>query len=251
MAGLTVIALPPQVNALLRIAATADGGATTVIACDQNVACVPGPGVTVLSDTNPAVGNLSVAPFTINGVTLLGTVSNIADPPGLGVPNNLSSSAIEITNNSAAPVTIQVAISSTNFVPPSTQAFTSGSGTWSTGSTGSTIAMQWWNDPANGQGAESFNDTPGNMVDSFMATAPAASPFSFSHNGGPFTVSDPSPFSMTLSYQLTLVAGGDLISRGFAEVKPIATTVPEPSSLLLLLGSACGLIALRARKMRV
>jgi len=111
--------------------------------------------------------------------------------------------------------------------------------------------MQWWNDPANGQGAESFNDTPGNMVDSFMATAPAASPFSFSHNGGPFTVSDPSPFSMTLSYQLTLVAGGDLISRGFAEVKPIATTVPEPSSLLLLLGSACGLIALRARKMRV
>jgi hypothetical protein len=199
----------PEAHALLRVAVSVDGG-TAQLACDNDM-CV---GFTV-PDTNPVVGILEVAPHSIGDISFQASVSAAVLAP----PNNiLASSNTTIANNGAVEHTVLAAISATGFPGPSVTAITTASGTWVNGG-GSQILLNWFDDPANGQGAESPTDTPGDLIDTFQASA-IVNPVSFSHNGGPFDVNDPGLFSMTLQYELTLDPGARLISRGQAESKP-------------------------------
>jgi hypothetical protein len=103
-----------------------------------------------------------------------------------------------------------------------------GSGTFQL-SVGSSISLGWYDDPANTQGANNSTDHPGTLVDSFNFTSTSAID-SFSVNDGPFSVSDPGPFGMTLTFDFTLLPGGSLVSRGQSEIE----AVPEPFSLAIM-----------------
>ena len=228
----------PAAHATLLLAGNING--TTFCAADQNVGCGFG---MVIPDGDPDVNQLGIATIIIAGVQVFNS-QHIAT---YGPPTNiLNSSSLQIRNTTAAPVDILVTVSATDFVPASDTAFTSGSGTFQNVS-GSTAELRWWNDPTNQQGAEATNDTPGNLVDFFSIVAPFT-PFSFAHNGGPFNVADPVPYSMTLQFHLTLPAFGELVSRGQTINKDVFT-VPEPATPLLF-GAGLLLLALQFRKHR-
>jgi hypothetical protein len=110
---------------------------------------------------------------------------------------------------------------------------------------GSSITLSWFDDPANGQGADDPTDTPGNLIDSFTH---AATLFvdSFSHNGTG-AVSDPGPFSMTEQAIFTLTPFAQLVNRGQSEVK---LAVPEPSTWGMMLLGFVGLGYAGFRKAR-
>ena len=140
-----VLALAQPVQAALIISATIGG--IDVCASDNNLGpCVWG--ATIL-DVDPALGSLRLNPQTIGGVFLEGTAAQAT----AGSLNILDSSSLRVRNDSGAVVTATVAVSATDFVPPVTQAFASGSGTWQDVIGGSTISMAWYDDPANAQGA--------------------------------------------------------------------------------------------------
>ncbi len=238
--GGLMAALAPGAYATLMLAATVNGA--SVCASDQNVGCAFG---VALADTNASVNQLGLgsagSSLLIGGVEVFGSLSTAA----YGPPTNiLNSSSLQVINNNDFAVDILVTVSATGFVPASFTAFTSASGTFQNVG-GSSIDLRWWNDPANGQGAETPNDTPGNLLDSFSFVS-AFAPQSFAHNGGPFDVSDLLPYSMTLQFDLTLPARGQLISRGQTINKDVAE-IPEPASLLLC-GSGLMLLAWRFRK---
>jgi len=236
--GGLMAAVGPAAHATLMLSGSING--TNFCAADQNVGC--GFGMVIL-DENPAVNQLGVASILINGVQAFNS-QHIAT---YGPPTNiLNSSSLQVINTNNFAVDILVTVSATDFVPTSTTAFTSGSGTFQTVG-GSMIDLLWWNDPANQQGGEAPNDTPGNLLDSFSFVAPTA-PLSFAHNGGPFNVADLLPYSMTLQFHIVLPAHGELVSRGQTINKDVLT-VPEPASPLLL-GTGLILIAWRLRKHR-
>jgi hypothetical protein len=226
--ALALAALAAPASALLMVSATVNG--QNACATDNNVACLFG---TQLPDTSATANILSLGststPVTIGGVDVFGSIQVAI----YGNPDVLDSSSLTVVNNNLVPVTVTVAVSATNFQQASVAA-TSGSGTFRPGD-GNAITMEWWNDPVNGQGAETSTDRPGTLIDTFSATAPASTflPFSFSHNGGPFVVSDPGLYSMTEWFTFTLGPGDSLISRGQTEIKEFAA-VPEPGSLALM-----------------
>ena len=105
--------------------------------------------------------------------------------------------------------------------------------------------MSWFDDPANGQGADNPTDTPGNMIDSFTHTA-ATIVDSFSHDGSG-VISDSGPFSMTEQSVFTLTPFGQLVNRGQTEIK---LAVPEPSTWAMMLLGFAGLGYAGFRKAR-
>jgi hypothetical protein len=229
-------------HAILMVSGSFDGGGT-VFAVDNSVVSTCG-AIAVgcqLPDLDPAIGSLVLGPTsagTGGGLLIQGTVqtSDFAGVPG--TVNRLDSTGTQVTAI-VGTHTYAVAISDTNFIGPVTQATTTGAGQWSHlggGYNGTNIAMSWWNDPLNEQGAQSPFDTPGLQIDSF-ATNPlalgGANPQSFSHTGGPFAVNDPDLFSMTLAFSGTLAEGVRLTGREMTEIKP-RVAVPMPASLLLV-----------------
>ena len=158
-------------------------GGVPFCAADNNAAC----GAGQIFDLNPAVGIVSLPTTTIGGLTVEGSLHSSQ----AGALNALNSSSLSITNTTGATVSAEVAIGQTNFIGPVDFVQASGSGTWFN-TPGSTIAMSWYADAANGQGGQTFNDLPGLLICSSADLAQAGVD-SFSNNcGSPFAAGDSS-----------------------------------------------------------
>jgi hypothetical protein len=226
------VSAPAQ--ATLQVIADVSG---TVAACvDNNAAC----------DLNPAVGTIQVANsvISINGVQVNGSIQTSTGTPANPGPDILNTSSLSIINLTALTKTVTVVVSDTDFTGPVVSFQTAGSGVWQN-AVGSKITMSWFDDPANGQGADNPTDTPGNMIDSFTHTA-ATLVDSFSHNGIGI-ISDTGPFSMTEQAVFTLTPFGQLVNRGQTEIK---FAVPEPSTWAMMLLGFAGLGYAGFRKAR-
>lgn len=230
-----VLALPLEAHATLLLAANVGGA--NICASDNNVGCGFA-GSTTLADTNAAVGVLSLANFTLDGITINGSLAMSTR----GNPDTLSSSSLTIFNSNSTAVTITFAIGDTGYNSANV-AHSSGSGTFLL-SEGSTLTQSWFNDANNAQGGENPTDTPGVLVDTLTTTAVGPA-FSFSQNGGPFPVSDPGAYSMTNFFTLNLVGGGSLVSLGQTLIKTEVAVVPEPDTLALLGIGLLGFVAVR------
>jgi hypothetical protein len=238
-------ALVAPAQATLLISGSFDGGAA-VFAIDNDATSTCG-AIAVgcqLPDLDPTVGVLTLGPTNAGtGGTL--NIQGSVQTSDAGAVNRLDSTGTQVTNTGLTAHSFVVAISDINFEGPVLEATTTGAGQWSHlgGGYGDTsITMAWYNDPANGQGAESPFDTPGNQIDLFAATPNGlggANPQSFSHTGGPFAVNDPDLFSMTLQFSGVLDAGVRLTGREMTEIKP--QEVPLPAALMLV---GIGLLAM-------
>jgi hypothetical protein len=228
----------------LMAAVSAPAHAVLIISAD-----VSGTPLTVIDngagDLNPAVGTIQVGNTSLNGVAVNGSIQFSTGTPANPGQDLLSTSSLSVINQSGASRLVTVAVSDTDFSAPVGSFHITGSGTW-VNAAGSDITLNWFNDPANTQGANTAFDTPGNLLGTFFSagTDPLHS-FSTDQTG---PVSDSNPFSMTIWAQANLTAGAILLDRGQGEVK-VASAVPEPATwAMLLLGFAgVGFMAYRRR----
>jgi hypothetical protein len=228
--ALGFVSAPAQ--ATLQVIADVSG---SVSACVDQAAC----------DLNSAVGIIQVANGILNGVQINGSIQTSTGTPASPGPNILNTSSLSIINTTGAAKTLTVVVSDTDFTGPVASFLTAGSGVWQN-AIGATITLSWFDDPENGQGADTATDTPGNLIDQFKDTSTLLVD-SFSHDGSGI-VTDKGPFSMTEEAVFTLPAFGQLVNRGQTEVKEPA--VPEPSTWAMMLLGFVGLGYAGFRKAR-
>jgi hypothetical protein len=221
-AGVLGFASAPA-QATLKVLADVDG---SVSACVDQAAC----------DSNLTVGIIQVANGTLNGVQINGSIQTSTGTPANPGNDTLNTSSLSIINTTSTTKTVTIVVSDTDFLGPVVSFLTAGSGVWQS-AIGSSITMKWFDDPANGQGADNPTDTPGNLIDSFTHLATLFVD-SFAHNGIG-AISDPGPFSMTEQAVFTLTPFAQLVNRGQTEVKIAA--VPEPSTWAMMLLGFVGL----------
>jgi hypothetical protein len=239
LAGLVLVSsvsLAPPADATLQAALSVDGGAS-LLACDQNT-CVGG-GLPTFQDLDPAVGVLTTGPAFIGPISASFAIQTSIK----GDLNTLSSGGTVVQNTDPALAhALQLTIGDTDFIGPAVEFTLTGSGTWLDPTApalfgGTQIVMQWFNDPANVQGATFAGDTPGILLNTaFDAPVDGTANQSFGGPGTAFNVSgptfDPANFSMTLDNELVLGPGIRLESRGQALSKPVAVAWPMTSVLL-------------------
>jgi len=221
-----VLSFVPSAQAALILAVDVNG--TIACAADNNIGCTFG---LVLTDQDPDLGVLALDATVLGGVEVEGSLHSQEVSPGV---NQLSSSSLSITNLLTTTAIIQASIGATDFEPTALFADVSGSGTW-VNSLGSSTTYTYYNDPTNQQGAETATDREGNLLASFtdVSTGEFNDSFSFDQDG--IAVFDPELFSMTLGFDMTLLGGDSLISRGQTIFKDQQISeVPEPMSMMLL-----------------
>jgi hypothetical protein len=209
-----MVAVSPA-HATLQVAADVSG---TPFFCADNTGC----------DLNPAIGTIELANDTINGVAVNGSIQLSTGTPANPGQDLIDTSSLSIVNTSGATRVATVAVGDTDFSAPVSHFHLTGSGTW-VNAGGSSILLEWFDDPGNHQGANNAFDAPGTMLGTFtsLGTDPLLS-FHTDQTGG---VSDSDPFSMTIWAQATLTPGAVLLSRGQGEIK---TAIPEPSTWAML-----------------
>jgi len=220
-----LVSSPRPADAALLLAIDTNG--VQACASDQNTGCSFGG---VILDQNPNVNQMGFGnlPIQIGGLEVLGSSQTAT----YGPPTNiLNTASFQITNNSAVNQVGNIAISATGFTPPISFTSVSGSGTLQL-ATGSAITMEWWADPANGQGAETSTDRPGTLLHSCSFTALDSSE---ALACAPPDIATPygAPYSMTLYTSFNLTPGGTLVGRSQTELAEVQG-VPEPASMILL-----------------
>ena len=143
----------------------------TIAACVDQAAC----------DLNPAVGIINVGNVTINGVQINGSIQSSTGTPANPGIDTLNTSSLSLINLTATTKNVTVVVGDTDFTGPVASFQTAGSGVWQN-AIGSTITMNWFDDPENSQGASDINDTPGTLIDTFTHDATLFVD-SFSHDG--------------------------------------------------------------------
>ena len=236
IAGITVgllggmLCFAPPTHALLILSANVNG---ILFTCqDQNATC----------DISPVVGQLVLAPMLVNGVSLTGSFSTSGTLPS----NLLFTSPTFFVNQSGATRNVTVAVGDSNYVGPLGSIITTGSGTFLLNQ-GNGATLNYYVDNANTQGGESFNDTPGVLVDTFSFTQTLPVTQSFSHNAtSPFATS--ALFSMTEQYSFTLGAGASVTVGQTESASPSQVAEPLSLSLLGTALAAMGLFGSRKRR---
>jgi hypothetical protein len=255
LVSLALLTLAPRADAGLQAALSLDGGAS-LLACDQNV-CAGGDAPT-FSDADPTVGVLSTLPAMIGPISASFAIQTSVKSAAPGGLNTLSTAGTVVQNTDTVGHAIQLTIGDINFLGPANTFTATGSGTWVDQTLpaefgGTTITMEWWNDPANAQGAEFAGDTPGLLVNSAShAPADGTANQSFGGPSSPFNVSgsvlDPANFSMTLDNALVLGPGIRLESLGQALSKEQLAVVRNPASALLVGPGMLSILAVGRRR---
>jgi len=215
-AGL-IAAVSPPAHAVLIVSADVSGTPFTVV---DNGA----------GDLNPAVGTIQVANSSLNGVAVNGSIQLSTGTPANPGQDLISTSSLSVINNAGASRVFTVAVSDTDFSAPVSSFNLTGSGTW-VNAAGSDITLNWFDDPANTQGAQTAFDTPGTSLGTFFSAGTDPLHSFATDQSGP--VSDINPFSMTIWAQANLTDGAILLNRGQGEVK-LASAVPEPATWAMM-----------------
>lgn len=276
-AGIALLAAPQSARATLILESTqpgfnfnpTPGGPTvsSILFADNNAFGSPGTIITFLgrtvllgADNDPTLGSLTIAgpggagtPLQVGAFQVTGSASQSNSPgtPTNPVVESLTTTSLNVVNNSGATATQQVVVSDTNFAAlvGGTMASTAAGTILGTGS----VAVTTTDSSSNALGAgTTINPTPGGTT-------------IFGFNGTTFTtgtysqnVTVPIPFTATMSksieFDLTLGAGASLSSRtnGITNIGAAAVPgVPEPTTLIsavLGLGFMGGATWMRRRK---
>ena len=215
VAGTMLLSIPAW--ATLQLSISVGGG--PAFNCVDNTGC----------DTNGLVGTLAVGNLTIGGLSFTGsTQSSFGTVPNPGPQAALTTSSLNITNTTAASVSFVAAIGDTNFVGP-VNFYTASAAATYLNAVGSVLTQTFYDDAANGQGADTPTDLPGIQVATTTKNVTLLSDSSSFNASGPVT--DGALFSMTLGISGSLVGGGQIVSNGQTETK---TAAPEPASLAVL-----------------
>ena len=188
-------------------------GASTFTCFDGQLSC----------DQSGGANNLLIVDQTVNGafVQLALTQSQF------GPVDELQLSTSNIENLTAAPLTVTLTASDTDYTFPVSAINNSASLTFNSNIGAPNSTLTFFADAANGQGAPG---TPGTLLESVSGHA-VTDPDSFS--GSRITAFDASaPFSMSEQAVLVLRADGSI--TGFNQSMESTSAIPEPSTWVMM-----------------